>query len=350
MPVAIAAALGIAGLGFFIYAVMRPLPPDQQQVDLPSDAAREQPVAAVTALGRLEPQGGVIQVAAPTSSMSSVGGRVARILVREGDRVEAGQVIAIMDSGERLQAAVVQAEAQVQEAQSRLVQVQAGAKPADIDAERANVDRLQAELQNAQREYARYLSLYEDGAISASELEGYQLRVVTVTRDLERAQQVLASVRQVRPVDVRVAESQVQVAIANLQQAQAELGTAAVRSPIDGQVIRINTDPGEDVGTNGIMDVGYTDQMVAVAEVYETDISRIEVGQSARITSSAFAGELTGVVEQVGLLIDKNDVLDIDPTADTDARVVEVKIRLDDSELVAGLTNLQVDVAIALRP
>lgn len=45
-------------------------------------------------------------------------------------------------------------------------------------------------------------------------------------------------------------------------------------------------------------------------------------------------------------MIFKNDVLSVDPAADGDARVVEVKIRLNDSAAVSGLTNLQVDVQI----
>jgi HlyD family secretion protein len=44
----------------------------------------------------------------------------------------------------------------------------------------------------------------------------------------------------------------------------------------------------------------------------------------------------------------KNDILDVDPAADADARVVEVRIRLDEPDLVAGLSNLQVDVEIRL--
>jgi hypothetical protein len=55
---------------------------------------------------------------------------------------------------------------------------------------------------------------------------------------------------------------------------------------------------------------------------------------------------MTGIVAQIGQKIDKNDVLNTDPAADTDARVVEVKIRLDDSKRVEGLTNLQVKVEI----
>lgn len=334
--------LGLAGIGVFVYAILRPDAGDPSSSEVEALAPTPTTVAA---LGRIEPQGGIVRVA-PPSDTTFGGQRIARILVQEGDRVEAGQIVGVMDNGDRLQAAALQAEAEVQEAQSRLIRVQAGAQPADIRAEQANVERLLAQLQNAQREYTRYQLLYEEGAISASELETRQLEVVTVQRDLERAQQVLRGVRRVRPVDLQVAESQVQVAIANLQRARTELETAVVRAPIAGQVIRINAEPGEAIGDDGILELGNTRQMQVVAEVYETDITKVQVGQTATIRSEAFPGTVTGVVEKVGLLIDRNDVIDTDPTARTDSRVVEVEILLNDSAPVANLTNLQVDVLI----
>ena len=102
------------------------------------------------------------------------------------------------------------------------------------------------------------------------------------------------------------------------------------------------------MGPDGIAELGRTDQMYAVAEVYETDIGKVHVGQRATITSPALHGELLGTVERIGMKIGKRNVLDDDPAASTDARVVEVHIRLDDSGAVAGLTNLQVEVRIKL--
>jgi len=86
--------------------------------------------------------------------------------------------------------------------------------------------------------------------------------------------------------------------------------------------------------------------MYAVAEVYETDIGLTKVGQHATVRSPALVPELTGTVERIGMKVRKLDVLDSDPVARTDARVVEVRIKLDDSARSARLSNLQVDVAI----
>jgi HlyD family secretion protein len=161
----------------------------------------------------------------------------------------------------------------------------------------------------------------------------------------------LTQIAEVRPVDVQAAQAEVNSAIAAVKRAQADLELAYVKAPIDGQILKIHTSPGEVVKTDGIADLGQTDQMYVVAEVYENDVSKVHLGQPAHITSSSFSDELPGTVDEVGLQVRKKDVLNTDPVADIDSRVVEVKIRLDDSatQKVAGLTNAQVKVAITLN-
>ena len=180
--------------------------------------------------------------------------------------------------------------------------------------EQAVVDRLRAELKSAQRELARKRKLHSEGAIADTILEAEVL-----VRDVARAQ---------------------------LRYAEAELARSTVRAPFDGQVLEIHARTGERVGPKGILELGRTDEMYAIAEVYETDVRRIKVGQRAKVSSPALEGPLEGVVERVGMKIGKLDALSTDPAARTDARVVEVEIRLDDSEPVKAFTNLQVEIAI----
>jgi HlyD family secretion protein len=94
------------------------------------------------------------------------------------------------------------------------------------------------------------------------------------------------------------------------------------------------------------MELGRTDRMYAVAEVYETDITKVKVGQSAKIQTTAMDAELTGKVERISLKVGRLDAVGTDPIAKTDARVVEVFILLDDSEAVSRFTNMQVKVEI----
>ncbi len=127
---------------------------------------------------------------------------------------------------------------------------------------------------------------------------------------------------------------------------QARVEMSLIRAPQRGQVLKIYTRPGEKVGANGVLELGETDKMTVVAEVYETDLHRLAEGQSAVITSPALAEPATGKVSKVGFRVGKMDVLSSDPVAETDARVVETTILMYDSRALQRLTNLQVDVEI----
>lgn len=387
----------------------------------PPSATSQDVLNAVAASGYLEPAGEVIKLSAPAFME---GARVAQLLVQQGDEVEVGQVVAVLDNHDRLQAALAQTQQQVQVAQARLDQVKAGAKTGDINAQAARfqetrselegqvttqqatisrleaqlegeqaaqaatIDRIRAELQNAETECGRYEALFQDGAVSASQRDSTCLQQATVQENLREAQAnltrivatrqaeineaqanldrtvktlqeqieanraTLESVAEVRPVDVQVAQAELQQAQAAVQQAQAEYDQSLVRSPQNGQILEIHTRPGELVGNDGIVDLGQTHQIYVRAEVYETDISRVKVGQSAVIRANGIVGDLHGTVDEVGLQIGRQDTLGTDPVADADARVVEVKIRLtpEDSQQVAGLTNLQVNVVINTTP
>ncbi len=381
--VLIGLALGVTGLGIFL--ALRPA--DSGQGKSPeSTAPSPSPApnnAAITALGRLEPGGEVYCVSPPSSSGS--GGRVLKLTIKEGDVVKKDQVIAVMDTYERLVAAGIQAEAQVREAQARVTQAATGAKQEDLSAQGAQVAakqaavgskeaavaRAQAQLENATWEYEKYKQLFQDQAIRELDVKQRELNLKTAQATLEAAKRELdqalrerdqqsmvgTGLQGVRPVDVQQAQASLQVAVANLQRAKADFETATVRTPIAGKVLKVHAKETEQVSSivsgtgsqscNGIVEVGRTDQMYAVAEVYESDVAKIRTGQKATVTSTAFAGELSGTVAQVGLKVGKKDVLNTDPAADTDARVVEVKVRLADSKPVEGLTNLQVQVAIS---
>ncbi|MFM7874956.1 MAG: ABC exporter membrane fusion protein [Microcystis aeruginosa L211-07] len=372
---------------------------------------------AVAALGYVEPAGEAIKISAPAFMEGS---RLDKLLVKQGDQVETGQVLAILDSRDRLQAALKQAQDQVRIAQSLLAQVKAGAKQGDIIAQNARfqgtrselegqittqkatiasltaqlqgekmaqyatIERLKAEFHNAQKDCQRYNTLYQEGAVSDQERDRFcliaqtgqeslreananlnrivttlsakideaeanlQRTVATLDQKIKENQATLDAVAEVRPVDVEVAEAQLIAAQSAVQKAKADLDLAFVKAPKAGQILKIYTWPGELIGDKGILALGQTSQMYVTSEVYETDVSRVKLGQRAKITTDGLIGELRGTVAEIGLQIGKKDVLGTDPVADADVRVVEVKIRLDppSSKKVANLTNLQVNVVI----
>lgn len=356
----------------------------QSQAQTPlQTAAAIQPVK-VSALGRLEPQGTVINIAEPSGQGGAY--RVDQLLVKVGDRVKAGQVIAVLDNRDRLQAELREAQEQVRVAEAGLSQVKAGAQFGEIAAQQATIARLaaqlrgeqtlqqatiarlQAELQNAQVEYRRHLELYQNGAITASLLDSKALAAKTaqeqvneaianLSRDVQTLEQqiregkaTLERIAEVRPTDIAAAQANVDRASAAVNRTQTQLDAAYVRAPQAGRILRIHTRAGEAVSSEGIVELGQTDQMYVVAEVYEADIRKVKIGQTATITADTVVGKLKGTVDQIGWTIAKQDVLNTDPTAAIDARVIEVKIRLDRaaSQRVAQLTNLQVNVDIDL--
>jgi multidrug efflux pump subunit AcrA (membrane-fusion protein) len=250
--------------------------PDRARGAVDESGAASAP-SRVAALGRLEPKDGILRIAGP-SRPSVV---IAKLLVEEGDRVQAGQPLAELDA---------------------------------IAGDEATVTKAKAALRNAEAEMARVRPLVSQGVASQDQLDGAQLRVDTARADLVAAQAVL-------DLDV-------------------------VRAPVAGQVVSIFARAGERVGPEGFAELAQNDQMFAVAEVYETDVGRVKVGQRATVRSPAFDGPLAGTVDRIGMKIGKQDVLDTDPIARVDSRVVEVRVKLDDSAKAAGFSQLQVEVAI----
>ena len=158
---------GLATIGVSFYSISQFSAGNSSPAPTPTIA----PVNKISALGRLEPESEVLKLATPSILD---GDRIAQVLVKTGDTVRAGQVIAVLDAKDRLEKEVQQAQEQVKTAQARLAQVMAGAKTGEIQAQTARIDRLgaeiagsansqaaviarwQAEVQTARTEYARF--------------------------------------------------------------------------------------------------------------------------------------------------------------------------------------------------
>jgi HlyD family secretion protein len=186
------------------------------------------------------------------------------------------------------------------------------------------------------------------GASTAEDLDEKRSQWESARLELRQASATLDAISEVREVDVQLQECEIEAAEAAAERARADLDATIVRAPIGGQVLRIHTRAGERAGEDGLLEMGRTDAMYAVAEVYEADIPRVRVGAGARVIVPSTGLELPGVVEEIGLLIGRKDVLSNDPVSDTDARVVEVRVRLlpPGGEKVSGFSNARVEVSI----
>lgn len=295
----------------------------------------------IGSLGRIEAGDGIVRVAARGSAGQPI---VKRLVVKQGDLVTAGQLIAELDTKEQLDAAVRQAAAEIEVARRRLAQAQAGAKPSDVAAQQTEVERLQTEIDNAQKEYQRYQSLGNN--VTASELDRLKLRIESNTRALAGAKQRLASLSEVRPVDVELARASLDQAMRSETRAIAESKTSVVHAPIDGRVVKVHAWPGEAVGGEGLLELAPRDPMYAIAEVAEFDIPRVKVGMRATVSGDGLKKPTGGTVERIGVKVLQNQLMRVDPANFSDARVVEVWVKLDDSQGVADLIHMRVNVVI----
>jgi HlyD family secretion protein len=362
----------VASAGIVGYRWLNPPP-----VPEPDDASGGSSVLAgdqVTALGRLEPAGGVVSVGAPP------GYRLDSLAVKVGDDVEEGEEIGRLNGYLAADEEVAYVKIQLEDAQSRFAADEAygQALVAEAEAAAALLESQKLEIEAAQ---ARLPGLEQQASLAAEELARLELLDNRLVSEAERQRQRLASTQAQNALDAaHKSLKQLQSAHAANEQAvlrkreSAEANLArirtsdprrgleqqlklaetkrdamVVRSPLDGVVLRIRTRPGELTGHRPVAEVGNTRQMYVVAEVDQSDVGRVKKGQAVEIRDGGLGmATLQGEVVQVDSVVAGNVERDLDPTAAVDRRVVEVRIRLraEDSPLAAEYVGMQVDVTI----
>ncbi len=254
----------------------------------------ERTIEAVAALGQLTPAGEKRILAAPLSSFGGTP-RISELLVDEGDQVEVGQVLAIFDNRPRLMA--------------------------DLAMSKARLKTLKNNIEFQEREVSRYTKTSKEGASPVSLLEA-------------------------KVDSLRILEGKEKEIVAEINGIKVELDYTYLKSPIDGIVLKINSRVGERPGPGGVLQVGSNQSMEALIEVYESDVSRVNVGQEVSLISEngGFEGTLLGRVSQISPQVRQREVLSTDPTGDADARVVEVRVSLKpgSSSKVSRFTGMKV--------
>lgn len=307
--------------------------------------------STIIGLGALIPDGKVATIAPPFGSGDA---RIAQLLVAEGDRVAPGDLLAVLDNEAPYKAALEAAEANVALREASLQQTRTSIQASANEA-RAMLGSAQAAARNAQRDYQRAQSLIEHGTISESVLDQRRTTNDQAARDVDQARANLSRYETSdlnNQVDVVVAARNFDAAKAERHQAQRDLEKAYVRAPLAGTVLTIHVRPGEKPGSKGVMNIGNIERMTVEVEIYQTQIGFIHKGDRVEITANALPGPLYGAVAQIGLEVERQTLIDDDPAANTDARVVEVTVMLDEasSAIAARYTNLQVVAAIQIDP
>ncbi len=289
----------------------------------------------MTALGRITPGRAAVSIAAQPGS------RLLKLEVRDGQKVKAGDALAYLETHPLRLAEREAAEVALKEARERLVAETAYAE-AIIEQGRAAVDVLELSVEREEKELARVKRL--KSALEAKSLDDQEFALASRKGELTKAH------AEVRAAEASLARTRSMVAVesaeARLKTAEAQLGLTILLAPIDGEILKIFTYPGERIAEAPILKMGNTADMHVIAEVHETDVGVVRVGQRATITSPALAEPVQGTVEEIGALIFKNDVLNLDPRAAQDTRVVEVRVKLENAEAVAHFTHLEVSTRI----
>ena len=267
----------------------------QPKPPAPIPAAATAPrLEAVSALGTLQPAGDVRRLAAPSSAMGG-SPRLLSLAVEEGQRVQKGELLATFDSRPKL--------------------------VADLAALQARIASLQVQIRLQNREIERYQSAANSGAAAMVLLEEKKDELVKL-------------------------QGQLREAVAQRKGLQVDLADSELRAPLAGTVLKIHSRPGERPANDGVLELGAGDQMEAVAEVYESDINRVKLGQVVSLVSEngGFKGSLQARVIRISPQVRQRAVLSTDPTGDADARVVEVRLALDpaDAGKVHDLAGLKV--------
>ena len=241
------------------------------------------PITAVAALGKLSPSGEIRQLAAPISQFGS-SPRITELLVNEGNFVKKGEVLAIFENREKL---------------------------------KADLERIKNLIQ----------TINDEIALKKDQIESYQLALNKDAYSFVQFSQRKEELLKLQKQKINLNGDQKNIKI--------DLFNSKLRSPIDGFILGINTRVGERPKNEGILDIGSSQKMEALIEVYESDIDRVFISQNVELSSEngGFQKNLKGKVIRISPQVKQRKVLSTDPTGDADSRIIEVLVKLDQDSI-----------------
>ena len=279
-------------------------------------------------------------------------GRLLKVDVTDGDPVHKGQTVAILENRDA-RGRVDEARAALAEARANLEKLLNGARPEERSAARAEMEEAQAAAENARQQYERVQRLFKDGGVVS------QSALDQADRDGKMTQAKLESLQQryqlimapPRSEDVAAAKAEVEVARARLVQAEDYYDNTFIRSPVDGVVVKRFMNPGESISYESlyqpIISVADTTRLMVRAEVDETDIGKVQVGQRAEIHCDAFPGQtFYGRITHISGGLGKKKIQTDNPTEKIDTDILETFIEVDPGSALR--VGLRVDVYVQL--
>jgi HlyD family secretion protein len=379
----LAVLAAFAAGGVAAYLVFKPAPGAERRPDRP-DAP---PPTRVAALGRIQPAGGVVPVYGPP------GDRIAEMKpLAPGDKLKAGDPIAVLASRDIRAAELKVAEVQLDEAKATIAAAREAGKK-KIEAAKAEIDQALAgekadlaaldakaalvtkQREAAARQLARLDALRSEGVKVADE-DAEKVRLLIDQADAELAATAAARTKAAASYagSRTAAEARVKAAEAELAEAEAKapvksgeeklavarqlLDLTTLKAPIDGVVLRVAGRTGQPTGAaEPVLQMAALGEMVVVAEVYESDVDRLAGWVKAgpvpvEATHPALPRPLKGAVgseADLSRMLARNQDFPLGPREDADRRVVEVTARLDaeSAAVAARFVGLQVTATFA---
>ena len=281
----------------------------------------------VSAQGKVEPVSEEVRIG------SEIDGTLREVPVEEGQHLRAGETIAVIGNAD-YQARVAEARATVALRQAELDRIVNGARQQERDEAAASIEEAAAVLENARAEMARKESLFKTGDISRSEEERAEREYRVAEARLHEASRHHAFLDAPARTDDRDrAAADLDLAKAQLAEAEALLAKTIVRAPFDGTVLKRFRKAGESVTKNGdtpIVAFGNNSKLRVRVDVDETDVAKVRLGDRAWFTAEAFgAQKFYGHVVRVGEELGKKNVQTDDPSEHLDTKVLETLVELD---------------------
>lgn len=287
---------------------------------------------------------------------SKLAGVIDSVLVEEGQTVQQGQVLFLLDS-RSLQANKLQANASRQAALGQQSTAEAALSAAQAQYEKALNGTRPQELEQAQvsydlaaKTYTRMLALFEGNAISQADLEQVETQYTLAQTKLELAQEgtrpedISAAKAQVEQASaaIEAAKGQVAVAEAAIVEVETYLEDAVIRAPADGRITALNISAGELISTGmALATLSSLEEPWVELKVPETDLPQVTLNQTVNVTIAAYPDQICrGTVVKINQKPDFATKRSTSNNGDFDVLSYGVKVIIQDldHELYPGMT------------
>jgi HlyD family secretion protein len=218
--------------------------------------------------------------------------RIQQILVREGQRVTAGQLLALLDS-RRLSHAVAQAEAQVAAQREVVARFVAGSRPEEIRKAQADVEAARADAVNADEIYRRTLELVAQHFVAQQQADNAKAALDAARARLKAAEETLRlTVAGPRKEDTAAAKATLAAYEAALDVTKRDLAETSLYAPADGVIENRVLEPGDMASPQRtVLTLALTEPLWVRAYVPETDLGKLRLGAPAQVTTDSYPGK-----------------------------------------------------------